>query len=147
MSIPIGADLSKGGAYLQELFDADIIAVGAGGGGSPPPAPKNLFHRQTHRRLLDELGDRFPLRNVDRVAAFRLGDSGIRTLGHQTLSGGRDHPIVSGNQVNGRGRQPRHESGDIQGHARRTSRAFFSFLVDGGSRGTVSCECDADGIQ
>jgi FMN-dependent NADH-azoreductase len=25
----LGADLSKGGAYLQELFDADILVIGA----------------------------------------------------------------------------------------------------------------------
>ena len=51
-----------------------------------PAGAEDLFHGQTRRRILDELGDRFRLRNVDRVAAFRLDDGGIRTISHQTLS-------------------------------------------------------------
>jgi hypothetical protein len=63
------------------------------------PAPKGLSHRQTLRHLVEKLGNRFRLRDVNRMAAFRSGDTGIRTLGHQMLSGGRDHPIVSRSQI------------------------------------------------
>src|ERR1700722_2504045 len=90
---------SKCGASISRAPWRHDRAVGAAGGDHPPPAPKDLFARQTLCRLLDELGDRFGLRNVDRVASLRLGDRRTRTLGHRTLRGGRDHAIVSGDQV------------------------------------------------
>jgi hypothetical protein len=42
--------------------------VGAGSARSPLPALKNLLRPEALRRLPDELGDGFRLRNVDRVA-------------------------------------------------------------------------------
>src|SRR5450631_552003 len=73
--------------------------VGAGSARSPLPALKNLLHPEALRRLPDERGDGFRLRNVDRVATFDLDDAGACTLRHGALSGGRDHPIISCDQV------------------------------------------------
>jgi DNA-binding transcriptional LysR family regulator len=99
MAVGEGAEARSGPFHCYPWRCCSSLESDAGSAGSPLPALKNLLHRETLRRPLDELGDGFRLRNVDRVAAFHLDDAGACTLRHGALSRGRDHSIVSCDQV------------------------------------------------
>ena len=73
-------------------------------GGQPPGRGRNrvslaCLPSGCGRSLGDEGGYRCGLGYVDRVAGGDFGDGGPGALGHRTLRGRRDHPVLRGDQV------------------------------------------------
>jgi LuxR family maltose regulon positive regulatory protein len=59
----------------------------------------DLIRGRPLSRLLDERDDGAGLGHVDRVAGGGLGDGGPGALGHRTLRGRRDHPVLGRDHV------------------------------------------------